>query len=60
MLAFRSGEIRFICHSITLGFIFRGGDNYADIEDTSLYDLSDPMGKMFFNVLATLLSWEAI
>ncbi|WP_224717630.1 hypothetical protein, partial [Pectobacterium versatile] len=32
MLAFRSGETRFICHSITLGFVFRKGDNYADTE----------------------------
>ncbi|WP_216365312.1 hypothetical protein, partial [Pectobacterium odoriferum] len=32
MLAFRSGEIRFICHSITLEFIFSGGDNYPDTE----------------------------
>ncbi|WP_265498228.1 hypothetical protein, partial [Providencia rustigianii] len=32
MAAFRSGEIRFMCHSAPSGLFFRGGDNYPDTE----------------------------
>ncbi|WP_162271114.1 hypothetical protein, partial [Morganella psychrotolerans] len=35
MAAFRSGEIRFMCHSAPSGLFFRGGDNYPDTEGMS-------------------------